>query len=364
MIGSIRLTVRLVRAGTAASSAARAAQQSCYSTRPGYKYFKNRESFFGGPSRQSSQRQQSQQQAPGQRAWQDTSGHTTMPKLGQGFGDLKYGRLQVWGAGLAIFAFTYYTTHLEEVPLTGRRRFLAVSEREEIRMGEYSKWMITQQFARKLLPPNHPTYRMVQDIARPIIAVSGLDHLDWEIYVIDDDTANAFVLPGGKIFVFTGILPVAKTREGLATVLGHEIGHVVARHTAEKMSFAKVFTLIELTIALFFGAPMWLQQQIANTMFELPFSRRTETEADYIGLVLMSKACFPPDQAVGLWQRMQEVQKGKEPPEFLSTHPSHEHRARTIQGWLPEARNVYNDAGCGQVNHMFSSADMPMPRLM
>lgn len=163
-------------------------------------------------------------------------------------------------------------------------------------------------------------------------------------------------LLGGDIFVFTGLLPVAETEDGLATIIGHEIAHKLARHSAEKMSFYQFFTIASKLVQIFVmgsdhGLPFGdLLQQL---FLFLPFSRQCETEADYIGLLLMARACYDPQQAVGLWQRMQTKHRDKDPPAFLSTHPSSAKRIEKIREWLPKAQREYEAAGCYQRDSFF-----------
>lgn len=142
------------------------------------------------------------------------------------------------------------------------------------------------------------------------------------------DTANAFVLPGGKVFVFSGILPLARTDSALAAVLGHEIAHNVADHVGERMSAAigtniVLYSAMALVGFLGFGPLLmhWVGSRFLDIAFGNPMSRLQESEADYIGLMMMSEACYDPTEAVSFWQRM-EAAKGEEVPEWISTHPS------------------------------------------
>lgn len=144
--------------------------------------------------------------------------------------------------------------------------------------------------------------------------------------------ANAFVLPGGKVFVYSGILPICRDNDGLAAVLGHEIAHNIAQHAAEKMSQMVllqpiVWTLMYLDAT---GVTLGLGRYLGSLMLDLGVMRRSsreqESEADHIGLMLMAEACYDPRGAIGLWERMEKSQKGA-PPEWLSTHPSVSHHA-------------------------------------
>ena len=178
------------------------------------------------------------------------------------------------------------------------------------------------------------------------------NQFEWEVTVIKDDkTMNAFALPGGKIAVYTGIFPVAKTEAGLAAVMGHEVVHALARHGGERMSQNTLAqtTLQAIGIALgVSGANPVLSQAGmaalgvgAQVGVLLPFSRKHESEADYVGVLLAADAGYDPREAIPLWQRMGELSGGKSPSEFMSTHPSHETRIQQLEEWMAEAMPVY-----------------------
>jgi predicted Zn-dependent protease len=174
----------------------------------------------------------------------------------------------------------------------------------------------------------------------------------WEVTVIKDDkTMNAFALPGGKIAVYTGIFPVAKSEAGLAAVLGHEVTHALARHGAERMSEAELTNAALQAVGAAAGAsgmnPVLSQGAMAalgagaQVGVLLPFSRAHESEADYIGILLAADAGYDPRESVSLWQRMEQMSQGGGPSEFLSTHPSNETRIDQLKKWLPEAMGIY-----------------------
>ncbi len=169
---------------------------------------------------------------------------------------------------------------------------------------------------------------------------------DWSVTVIKDDkTLNAFALPGGKIAVYTGIFPAAKNEAGLAAIMGHEVVHALARHGGERMSQGIVAQLI-LTGAQVAGSSPEVMQALglgAQVGVILPFGRQHESEADYIGLLLAAQAGYDPRAAVEVWQRMEKL-GGEQPPEFLSTHPSHGTRIADLQAAMPEALRTYENA--------------------
>ncbi len=173
---------------------------------------------------------------------------------------------------------------------------------------------------------------------------------DWEVTVFEDDAVNAFALPGGKMGVYTGLLDVADNQHQVATVMGHEIGHVLADHGNERMStaFATSAGLQVVQIIGDDGSPQ--RAQIlgllglgAQVGIMLPFSRTHEREADVIGLDLMARAGFDPQESVRLWQNMADA-SGGQPPEFLSTHPAHGTRIRNLQDHMPDAMEKYEAA--------------------
>jgi predicted Zn-dependent protease len=174
----------------------------------------------------------------------------------------------------------------------------------------------------------------------------------WEVTVIrDDKTANAFALPGGKMAVYTGIFPMAKTEAGLAAVMGHEVVHALARHGAERMSQGQLTSAALQVAGAAAGAsgmnPLLSQGTMAalgagaQVGVLLPFSRKHESEADYIGILLAADAGYDPRESVALWERMAQMSGGGGPAEFMSTHPSNETRIDQLKKWLPEAMTIY-----------------------
>ena len=169
-------------------------------------------------------------------------------------------------------------------------------------------------------------------------------NFDWEYILVDNKKIkNAWCMPGGKIAVFSGILDVAKNDDGLATIMGHEIAHAVAKHSVERMSQAMAVNVGTQVADIFLGGQI---SRTRNTVgratgmdiFQLgimnPFGRKQETEADYLGLIFSSLSGFNIKESVKLWERMREAHKGKEPPQFLSTHPSSKNRIKNLEGWI------------------------------
>lgn len=253
-----------------------------------------------------------------------------------------------------IGGITFYFTHIEEVPVSGRRRFNCYSDEAIERDGANYYKMIMQDAMRDgtIVPSWDPRAKQVERVMRKLIPQSGLENAAWEVHVLESREANAFVLPGGKVFVYTGILPIAKTDDGLAAILGHEIAHNVARHSAESASRYLVINLPLRYLLIFLdntGYTMGFGRVIGDILMGLgvtmPASRKQESEADYIGLMIMAKACYNPKDAVGVWERMEAANHGAT-PEWLSTHPSNANRAERIRSWLPKAEDARSESAC------------------
>jgi len=189
---------------------------------------------------------------------------------------------------------------------------------------------------------------LVQRVGTRIAAATGKNYA-WEFKLVDKaDTVNAFCLPGGKVVVYTGILPVTQDEEGLATVIGHEVSHAIARHGGERVSEGMLVNLGLEAVAAGMSArdPQTVQTVTgllgagATVGVLMPFSRDQESEADRMGLVYMAKAGYRPDAALAFWKRMQQASPGA-PPQLLSDHPSDATRIQQIEGWLPEARAAF-----------------------
>lgn len=238
-----------------------------------------------------------------------------------------------------------------QAPVTGRNQFILLSESQEVEMGVTAYNQIINQEKVSTDPRyNSAVNRVGQRIAR----VSHDPGYNWEFKVLEgDDTINAFALPGGKVGVYTGILDVAETDAGLATVMAHEIAHATARHGGERVSAGILAQLGAIGISAALGGN---NPEVRNAVLQaygigvnvggiLPFSRSQESEADHIGLIYMAKAGYDPREAVRFWQRMDNAAQGKaSPPDFLSTHPGHDSRISNLQKWMPEALQVYNNS--------------------
>ena len=174
-----------------------------------------------------------------------------------------------------------------------------------------------------------------------------IEGFEWEFNLVKDDAVNAWCMPGGKVVVYTGILPITKNETGLAVVMGHEIAHAIARHGNERMSQQILLQYGGQTLDILLSSKpdemrnLFLTSYgVAGGMGSLAFSRSQETEADKLGLVFMGMAGYNPEEAVTFWERMSNV-GGSKPPEILSTHPSDETRINNLRAYLPEAMKYY-----------------------
>ena len=239
----------------------------------------------------------------------------------------------------------------QTVPITGRSQLQLLPESEEMRMGVQAY----QDVLRKSrISPDPALNDLVTRVGTRIAEATGRRDLPWEFKVIDDDRQiNAFALPGGKVAVYTGILPVTRDDAGLAAVLGHEVSHVIAHHGGERVSQQLLVQagLTATMAALSRGDPQTVRSVSsllgagAAVGLILPWSRQQESEADHLGLIFMAKAGYDPHAARELWVRMAEAAQGQaRQPEFLSTHPADATRIRQIEQWLPEALPYYQSS--------------------
>ncbi|KAK9236178.1 peptidase family M48-domain-containing protein [Lipomyces kononenkoae] len=233
---------------------------------------------------------------------------------------------------------------------------MIVSPKLEERLGGYQYMQLLRQYRYSILPDNNPAVIRVRAVMKRLIAAAGLPDVDWEIHVVNDprEAPNAFVLPGGKVFVFSSILPICQDDDGLATVLSHETAHQIARHIGEKLSQTPFYLFGSLLLQVLLGSSMDFSA-LVSILLEMPASRQMESEADYIGLLMMSKACFDPRKAVDFWARMQKAES-IQPMEFLSTHPSSSTRIQQIKEWLPKAIQTREMSDCYTTTNNFMDA--------
>jgi predicted Zn-dependent protease len=239
----------------------------------------------------------------------------------------------------------------------GRRQIVALNPQQEAQLGAQAYRQVLSQSD---VLPRGPLVEKVREIglrladASQDIEVLKLLQLRkqkfaWEFQVVRSRQVNAFCLPGGKVVVYTGIIPVCQNEDGLATVMGHEIGHALAHHGAERMAQRQLVQIGQVALSssiegLSYEQQRWVMGAIgAGSQFGilLPYSRAHESEADHIGILLMAKAGYDPREAILFWQRMDKMGGRRDRPEFASTHPNPETRVRDLEHWLKEALPLY-----------------------
>ncbi len=258
---------------------------------------------------------------------------------------------------LAIFAslgLIFWACHKNAI--TGTRGLTLIPESEMMTMS-YSQYdqFLTEN---KPLPDSDERVKLVkqcglriQKAVETYYAERGLskqlDGFQWTFNVVDENTVNAWCMPGGKVVVYTGLLPVTQDEQSLAVVMGHEIAHAIARHGNQRMSQGMLMQFGGMALSVALSQKPQITQQlfmqsfgIGSQLGMLSYSRKHETEADKMGLVFAAMGGYNPEAAVGFWQRM-SAGGGQKPPELLSTHPSDERRIRDLQAFMPEAKKYY-----------------------
>ena len=249
-----------------------------------------------------------------------------------------------------FLAYQYFTSEKFINPETGRKSHVAMSVQQEAALGFQT---YQQVLAQSRTIDSGPELEMVTRVARQLAAATGQagSNFDWRVSLIRDEKVNAFCLPGGKIVVYSGIIPVAQNEAALATVLGHEMAHATSRHGAQRV-LQQSLTQTALTgVAVSLGDMDYDKQRMvmgalgagAQYGVLMPFNRKDESEADQIGLIYMARAGYDPRESIRFWQRMEQT-GSEQPPEFLSTHPSHGTRIQQLESWMPKALEEYSHA--------------------
>ena len=244
-------------------------------------------------------------------------------------------------------------------PITGRKQlnFIPDMQINSLAANQYSQMLqkapvnqnpaetaMVRRVGKRLQAATEAYFR---EIKRPDV----LKGFQWEVNVINSDQMNAFAMPGGKIAFYSGILPVCANEAGVAAVMGHEVAHALARHGSERMSHGVLAQVGAVAVNEATKDKSASTRQTAMLAYNLgaqfgaimPYSRKHEAEADSMGLILMAKAGYDPNEAWRLWERMKK-KGGKQPPEFLSTHPSHDSRIQNIKAQIPKVMPIYNKA--------------------
>ena len=237
----------------------------------------------------------------------------------------------------------------QQVPVTQRKQLLVTSEEKENEMGLTAYQEVLKS---EPLTKNERAVELVRRVGRRIADVANRPDFQWEFNVIESDTQNAFCLPGGKVAVYTGILPLCENEAGLAVVMSHEVAHAIARHGGERMTYQTAQNLGKSAVGYVMQNQEEQKQKIVLTAYGaaseygviLPYSRKHELEADHIGILLMAKAGYDPSEAPQFWDRFSGSKESGAPIEFMSTHPSDARRAAALRELLPEAMQRYEDA--------------------
>jgi predicted Zn-dependent protease len=255
---------------------------------------------------------------------------------------------------LMIAALLFQSCSL--VPLTGRRQLSLVSDADMLSTSfvQYGQFLKDNPLSANMAQTNmvRGVGWRIQNAVTTYFAQNNLSQdlngFVWEFNLVENKEVNAWCMPGGKVVVYSGILPVTQNETGLAVVMGHEIAHAVAKHSNERMSQELIAQLGGETLAAALKQKPQQTQDIWMAVFGagvqigavLPYSRLQEGEADHLGLIFMAMAGYDPNGSIEFWQRMSQ-NAGAKPPEFLSTHPSDENRIRKIKSEIPEAMKYY-----------------------
>ena len=268
-----------------------------------------------------------------------------------------------------MLSLAFAVTACEKVPLTGRKQLILVPNNEMLAMSftQYKAFLDTS----RVVPTSSGDADMVNRVGNRIRQAvetymnsngygKRLDGFKWEYHLVQSNQVNAWCMPGGKIVVYSGILPYTQNEAGLATVLGHEVSHAIAEHGNERMSEGLVANGLLQAGQIATGIAASARSPQTQALFQqafgvvgplayqygvgLPHSRKQESEADHLGLIFMSMAGYDPNEAITFWTRMAKAGGGKAPAEFMSDHPSDQRRIGDLQKEMPEAQKYYASA--------------------
>lgn len=259
---------------------------------------------------------------------------------------------------LPLFIFSFIAVSCSSVPLTGRKQLSIIPASEMLSMSfqQYDEFIKTNKISSDVKNTEmvkRAGFNIKNAVERYFTEnkmSNRLNGYNWDFNLIESNDVNAWCMPGGKVVVYTGILPITQDESGLAVVMGHEIAHAIAEHGNERMSQILLTQLGGLALSEALSSQpqqtrdLWLGVYGlgAQVGVLLPYSRTHESEADRLGLIFMSMAGYDPNVAVGFWERMAAQKQGQAPPEFLSTHPSDKTRIEDIKKNLPEAMKYHN----------------------
>lgn len=258
---------------------------------------------------------------------------------------------------VAVFGLLIWLFSCARVPISNRRQVNLLPEVQMIGMAQasyadfLSQHPVAPDYDRDAEMLNRVGFKIAEAVEKYMTdqhMLNRIEGFEWEFKLVQDPLVNAWCMPGGKIVFYTGILPICESEEGVAVVMGHEIAHAIARHGNERMSQQLIIQAGGATLAVLTQERPQLAQDlffmsygVGTSLGALAFSRQHETEADQLGLIFMALAGYNPQEAPLFWERM-AAQGGGAPPEFLSTHPSHETRIADLNAFLPEAMSYYH----------------------
>ena len=265
------------------------------------------------------------------------------------FAPEKQGTLDRRMALLGIGGFGLGCCGCHAAPITGRQRVLFTPENQEIQLGLQAYQQTLQE---ETISSDVASANLVKRVGHRIAEVSNRSDFDWEFNLIASSAQNAFALPGGKVAIYEGILPVCQTEAGLAVVMAHEVAHALARHGGERMTQQTAVNVGKQVASKFTQskfpdkADMVAKYYGAATEYGLllPFSRKHEAEADHIGIILMARAGYDPTAAPEFWTRFGSYKQGEKTPEWLSTHPTDARRADNLMALMDQAQSEYQKA--------------------
>ncbi len=256
-----------------------------------------------------------------------------------------------------LFLLSFFVLACSTVPITGRKQINLIpsSQMNAMSFTNYSDFLNTHKVIKngKNAEMVKRTGKRIQKAVEAYFTQKKMSNqlkgYKWEFNLVDDPAVNAWCMPGGKVVVYTGILPVAKGEAGLAVVMGHEIAHAVAGHGNERMSQGMLMQFGGMALDKALKSKPEETRKLYMSAFGigaklgvmLPYSRLHESEADHLGLIFMAMAGYDPHTAVDFWKRMSSMKGGTAPPEFLSTHPSDQARIKQIEKLLPKAMKYY-----------------------
>lgn len=267
-------------------------------------------------------------------------------------------------ASLIVFvtfsSVIFYQTHLQENPITKRKRFILFTRDQLKEVAQLGVESIKENNKGKILDPNSQASKKALRVANRLFVANknlpGVSDIDWRLTVVDDKTVNAVAFPNGSIIVYTGLIKHCKSDDELAIILAHEMSHAILEHSVEAMSYGRlldiisifsifiIWSLIPSDVVALLG--QWLANEFMKIYYDLPYSRQLESEADEVGLMLAARACFDVRKSVTFWKEISEESEGQEIEEYLSTHPSSINRSNDLAQLVPQALKLREECNC------------------